>query len=108
MGCTLARVGAVVRLALGDYRLEGKCGRLRLMEKGNKEKLVWLSGEAISRRDILRAVKQRCNAVGLSDAFCNHTFRGSGMTVFLNNGGSLEAAQEMARSQSRYSPLHRP
>jgi integrase/recombinase XerD len=130
MGYTFARVSAVVGLTLGDYRLEGKRGRLRLMEKGNKEKLVWLhregeeyldaylaaagiedakapmfqtldkahilSGEAISRRDMLRAVKQRCKAAGLSDSFCNHTFRGTGITVFLNNGGSLEAAQDMA------------
>ena len=117
-------------LTLRDYRLEGKRGRLRLMEKGNKEKLVWLhregeeyldaylatacikdakapmfqtldkahrlSGEAISRRDMLRAVKLRCSAAGLSGSFCNHTFRGTGITVFLNNGGSLEAAQDMA------------
>jgi site-specific recombinase XerD len=130
MGYTFARVSAVVGLTLGDYRLEGKRGRLRLMEKGNKEKLVWLhreaeefldayiaaagiedpkaaifqtldkahrlSGEGLSRRDMLRAVKQRCNAAGLSDSFCNHTFRGTGITVFLNNGGSLEAAQDMA------------
>ena len=55
-----------------------------------------LSGEVLSRRDMLRAVKQRCKAAGLSDLFCNHTFRGTGITVFLNNGGSLEAAQDMA------------
>jgi site-specific recombinase XerD len=119
MGYTFARVSAVVGLTLGDYRLERKRGRLRLMEKGSKEKLVWLhreaeefldawlavagiidpkapvfqtldkahrpSGESLSRRDMLRAVKQRCSAAGLSDAFCNHTFRGTGMTVFLNN-----------------------
>jgi integrase/recombinase XerD len=131
MGYTFARVSAVAGLKLSDYRLEGKRGRLRLMEKGKKEKLVWLHREAeenlaaylaeariedakaalfqtlntahrltrapkLSRRDMLRAVKQRCKAAGLSDSFCNHTFRGTGMTVFLNNGGSLEAAQDMA------------
>jgi integrase/recombinase XerD len=55
-----------------------------------------LTGEAISRRDMLRMVKERCIAAGLSEEFCNHTFRGTGMTVFLSNGGSVEAAQEMA------------
>jgi integrase/recombinase XerD len=45
---------------------------------------------------MLRAVKQRCNAAGLSESFCNHKFRGTGITVFLNNGGSLEGAQDMA------------
>ena len=121
---------AVSGLTRSDYRLEGKRARLRLLEKGNKEQLVWLhheaeayldayiaaagisdaetplfqsldkahklTGEAISRRDMLRMVKARCIAAGLSEAFCNHTFRGTGMTVFLSNGGSLEAAQDMA------------
>jgi putative transposase len=42
MGYTFARVSAVVGLARGDYRLEGKRARLRLLEKGSKEQLVWL------------------------------------------------------------------
>ncbi len=130
MAYTFGRVSAIVGLRLGDCRLEGKRARLRLMEKGNKEKLVWLhreaeehlaaylsaahiedhsspifqtldkahhlSGVAMSRRDMLRVVKERCRASGLSADFCNHTFRGTGITVFLNNGGALEAAQDMA------------
>jgi len=130
MAYTFARVSAVVRSKRGDYRMEGKRARLRLLEKGNKEKLVWLhreaeefldayiaatgiddaeaplfqtldkahrrTGEAITRRDMLRVVKDRCKAAGLSEAFCNHTFRGTGITVFLHNGGALEAAQDMA------------
>ena len=45
---------------------------------------------------MLEMVKARCRVAGLSEEFCNHTFRGTGMTVFLLNGGSLEAAQDMA------------
>jgi integrase/recombinase XerD len=41
MGYTFARVSAVVGLTRADYRLEGKRTRLRLLEKGNKEQLVW-------------------------------------------------------------------
>jgi integrase/recombinase XerD len=130
MAYTFARVSAVVGVTRGDYRMEGKRARLRLLEKGNKEKLVWLhreaeefvdayiaaagiddpgaplfqslnkvhrfTGEALSRRDMLDVVKARCKAVGLSEEFCNHTFRGTGITVFLHNGGALEAAQDMA------------
>jgi site-specific recombinase XerD len=130
MGYTFGRVSAVVGVKRGDYRHEGKRARLRLLEKGNKEKLVWLhreaeefldayvaaagiddkeaplfqsvdkahrfSGEAITRRNMLCVVKARCAAVGLSEEFCNHTFRGTGITVFLHNGGALEAAQDMA------------
>ena len=50
-----------------------------------------LSGEAISRCDMLRVVKERCLAAGLPETICNHTFRGMGITVYLQNGGSLEA-----------------
>jgi site-specific recombinase XerD len=46
MAYTFARVSAVVGLRLGDYRLEGKRARLRLLEKGSKEQLVWLHREA--------------------------------------------------------------
>jgi hypothetical protein len=34
LGYIFARVSAVVGLNLGDYRLEGKRTRLRLLEKG--------------------------------------------------------------------------
>ena len=60
------------------------------------DKLHRLTGQGIGRRDLLRAVKQRCARAGLPDTICNHTFRGTGITVFLQNGGSLEAAQDMA------------
>jgi integrase/recombinase XerD len=55
-----------------------------------------LTGDDIIRRDMLNVVKDRCRMAGLSQEFCNHTFRGTEITVFLNNGGSLEAAQDMA------------
>src|SRR5580704_12077812 len=46
MAYTFARVSAVLKLKRGDYSLQGKRARLRLLEKGNKEKLVWLHHEA--------------------------------------------------------------
>jgi site-specific recombinase XerD len=55
-----------------------------------------LSGLRITRRDMLRIVKERCAAADLPESICNHTFRGTGITVFLQNGGALEAAQDMA------------
>lgn len=45
---------------------------------------------------MLETLKIRCRALGLSEDFCNHTFRGTGITVFLQNGGALEAAEDMA------------
>jgi hypothetical protein len=51
-----------VGLKRGDYRLEGKRARLRLLEKGNKEKLVWLHREAEELLDAYLA------AAGIDDA----------------------------------------
>lgn len=45
---------------------------------------------------MLRMVKERFLAAGLPETICNHTFWGTGITVFLQNDGSLEAAQDMA------------
>jgi hypothetical protein len=36
---------------------------------------------------MLNVVKVRCKTAGLSREFCNHTFGGTGIKVFLNNGG---------------------
>lgn len=60
------------------------------------DKLHRLSGLGMSRRDLLRAVKQHCANAGLPNTICNHSFRGTGITVFLQNGGSLEVAQDIA------------
>jgi len=56
MGYTFARVSAVAASTIGDYQHEGKCGRLRPMEKGNKEHLVWLHREAEEFLDAYLAV----------------------------------------------------
>ena len=72
---------------LAEARIEGATVPMfQTLDKAHK-----LSGEAISRRDMLRVVKQRSSAARLSEVFCNHTFRGTGIMVFLHNGGALEA-----------------
>jgi site-specific recombinase XerD len=52
------------------------------------------------RREALAMVKRRCKAAGLGDRFCNHTFRATGITAYLSNGGQLENAQYMAGQAS--------
>ncbi len=55
-----------------------------------------MTGEVITRRDMLRVVKEGCRAAGLAEECCNHAFRGTGITVFLHNGVALAAGQDMA------------
>lgn len=55
-----------------------------------------ISDQALNRSKALRMVKRRLERAGLSDLFTNHSFRATGITTFLDNGGSLETAQEIA------------
>lgn len=54
------------------------------------------TGRRLDRREALAMVKRRCRAAGLGERFTNHTFRATGITAYLKNGGQLEHAQTMA------------
>jgi integrase len=45
-------------------------------------------------------IKRRSLAVGLPDSTNCHTFRATGITAYLKNGGSLEHAQQIAAHES--------
>jgi integrase len=45
-------------------------------------------------------VKRRCKAAGLPANICNHSFRATGITVYLQNQGELEHAQFLAAHES--------
>ncbi len=51
-------------------------------------------------REALAMVKRRCRAAGLGERFSNHSFRATGITAYLANGGQLEHAQFMAAHAS--------
>lgn len=59
-----------------------------------------LTPNAMTRRDALRMVKRRARAAGLSDKICCHTFRATGITAYLENGGNIENAQAIAAHES--------
>ena len=55
-----------------------------------------LTGRALSRRLVLAMIKRRAAAAGLPPSTCCHTFRATGITAYLSNGGTLEHAQRIA------------
>ncbi len=59
-----------------------------------------LTASALTRRDAHRMVKRRAQAAGVSDRIGCHTFRATGITTFLKNGGKLEDAQALACHES--------
>jgi len=50
--------------------------------------------------DVLRMVKRRAVEAGLPDSTCCHTFRATGITAYLENGGTVEKAQAIAAHAS--------
>ena len=55
-----------------------------------------LTGRAFQRRLVLAMIKRRAAAAGLPPSTCCHTFRATGITAYLSNGGTLEHAQQIA------------
>jgi len=61
---------------------------------------VALSGRAMGQPDAWRMIRRRAVAAGITVPIGNHTFRATGITAYLANGGALEHAQEMAGHES--------
>lgn len=54
----------------------------------------------LSPNQVLKMVKRRCEEVGLPETICSHSFRATGITAYLSNGGTLERAQKIACHES--------
>jgi integrase len=50
--------------------------------------------------DAFRVVQRRAKTAGLLGKICNHSFRATGITVYLENGGALETAAHIAAHES--------
>jgi hypothetical protein len=63
-----------------------------------------LSGKPMSQPDAWRMIRRRAAAAGIAAEIGCHTFRATGITAYLSNGGALEHAQEMGRTRARARP----
>jgi site-specific recombinase XerD len=59
-----------------------------------------LSDQAMDQSAAWRMIRRRAAASGIHAPIGNHTFRATGITAYLSNGGALEHAQEMAAHES--------
>ena len=59
-----------------------------------------LSAEPMSQPDAYRMIMRRARAAGIWTKIGNHSFRATGITEYLKNGGKLEIAQQMAAHES--------
>src|SRR5208337_4574164 len=59
-----------------------------------------LSSKRMSRHAALKMIQRRTKKAGIPTAVCCHSFRATGITNYLENGGTLEKAQQMAAHES--------
>jgi len=134
---SFARIGAALKMKVGDLRPKGAGWTIRLQEKGGKQHAMpchhalaetlhayiaaagiaedrrgflfrtsrghlgtALSERPMSQPDAWRMVRRRAAAAGIMAPIGNHSFRATGITAYLANGGALEHAQDMAAHES--------
>lgn len=59
-----------------------------------------LTENRMSQADVYRMIRRRATAAGIKTLIGCHTFRATGITAYLKNGGKLELAQQMAAHES--------
>ena len=59
-----------------------------------------LTENSMLQSDVWRMIRRRALAAGIKTEIGCHTFRATGITAYLKNGGKLEVAQQMAAHES--------
>jgi integrase/recombinase XerD len=78
-----------------DIGTEKKTPLFRSVDKHRQ-----LTARPMHRLDALRMIKRRAKAADLPESTCCHTFRATGITAYLENGGTIENAQAIAAHES--------
>jgi integrase len=65
-----------------------------------KGKTGTLSRKAMAQPDVWRMIRKRAKQAGIKTKIGCHSFRATGITNYLENGGTLEKAQAMANHES--------
>ena len=66
----------------------------------SRAKTKKLSGNPTRQSDVWQMIRQRAKAAGIKTPVGCHSFRATGITCYLENGGTLEKAQTMANHES--------
>ena len=86
-------MSAVLGMRRQDYFRQESREWLRLHETGGKRHDILAHHRAAEALD---DYLERAAAAGLPPSTCCHTFRATGITAYLSNGGTLEHAQRIA------------
>jgi site-specific recombinase XerD len=95
-----------VHHTLEEY-LDGYIGAAGIWEdkkgslfRASNGKTGTLSERPLDREDAFDMVRRRARRAGIETKIGCHTFRATGITIYLTNGGDLEKAQQMAAHES--------
>jgi integrase len=79
-----------------DIGGEAKAPLFRTIQRGTGK----LSANALPQANVYAMVRRRAINAGIDTKIGNHTFRATGITAYLKNGGTLENAAAMANHAS--------
>jgi site-specific recombinase XerD len=71
-----------------------------LFRTSPRHKATVLTEQPMAQADAWRMIRRRAAAAGIFTPIGNHSFRATGITAYLCNGGALEHAQAMAAHES--------
>jgi hypothetical protein len=83
----------ITAAAIGDERKEP-------LFRTTRARTGELTDHAMLQSDVWRMIRRRAEAAGIKTEIGCHTFRATGITAYLKNGGKLEIAQQMANHES--------
>jgi site-specific recombinase XerD len=68
--------------------------------RSTRAKTGLLTGNPLAQSNVYRMIRRRAMTAGIKTRIGNHTFRATGITQYLRNGGRRELAQQMAAHES--------
>ena len=71
-----------------------------LLFRSARGKTKTLTENPMARADVYRMIRRRARDAGIQTPIGCHSFRATGITAYLKNGGRLELAQQMAGHES--------
>ncbi|CAN7690156.1 tyrosine-type recombinase/integrase [Rhizobium sp. LjRoot30] len=80
----------------GGFGDDGRGPLFRTVARGTGQ----LSQAPLARQDVHTMIRRRAAAAGIETAIGCHTFRATGITAYLKNGGTLEKAAHIANHSS--------
>jgi site-specific recombinase XerD len=83
-----------------DGGQQGEPGSKRAVACALTMMAATLTVKPMAQADVFRMIKRRAREAGIKTEIGCHTFRATGITAYLKNGGRLEVAQQMAAHES--------